>query len=256
MSEFVNVFLPMRAGSERIPNKNTKSFAGINGGLCILKLEQLLQSKRIKNIIVSTNDPNVIDICNGFVSEKITILRRPEQLASSATSTDELIKYATSIMPLGHILWTHVTSPFIDAHVYDNIVKAYFENIGTHDSLMTVTKIAKFIWDDLGPINYDHGIEKWPRTQTIKPLWEVNSGAFIAHKGIYKTHMDRVGSKPYMFELNEEIAFDIDWQTEFQIAEAIFKSKNIQNSNTVASSARYKYPYTQCLSENDTLREL
>ena len=235
----------MRAGSERISNKNTKSFAGIDGGLCILKLEQLLQTKRIKSIIVSTDDPKVIEICNGFASERITIIRRPNELASSATSTDELIKYVANIMPYGHILWTHVTAPFIDARIYDSIVKTYFENMETHDSLMTVTRLTKFIWDDLGPINYDHGIEKWPRTQTIKPLWEVNSGAFIAHKGTYKSHMDRVGSKPYMFELNEEIAFDIDWQTEFQIAEAIFKSKNIQNPQRLASSVRHKHPYTQ-----------
>lgn len=29
----VHVFLPCRKGSERIPNKNTKDFAGVKGGL-------------------------------------------------------------------------------------------------------------------------------------------------------------------------------------------------------------------------------
>ena len=66
MNETVNVFLPMRAGSERIPKKNTKTFAGIDGGLCSIKINQLLESNLIKDIIVSTNDPEVINISNSF----------------------------------------------------------------------------------------------------------------------------------------------------------------------------------------------
>jgi len=226
----VNVFLPMRAGSERIPNKNTKSFSGIDGGLCLIKLKQLLKCKLINKIIVSTDDIKVMDICNGFVSDRIKVIRRPSTLASSETSTDELIKYVPEIMPNGHILWTHVTSPFIDANVYDRIIQTYFKNIGAHDSLMTVTKLKKFFWSNLGPINYDPSVEKWPRTQTIKPLWEVNSGAFLAKKNIYETHMDRIGSNPYMFELNQEISFDIDWPIDFLVAEAIFQARCLEKT--------------------------
>ena len=51
-------------------------------------------------------------------------------------------------MPEGHILWTHVTSPFIGPDVYDRIIETYFENIDHNDSLMTVTKLQKFIWND------------------------------------------------------------------------------------------------------------
>ena len=72
MSENVNVFLPMRAGSERVPEKNTKTFAGVMGGLCKIKLEQLIKCDAVENVIVSTNDPEVVNISNGFNSKKIT----------------------------------------------------------------------------------------------------------------------------------------------------------------------------------------
>ena len=224
MSAVVNVFLPMRAGSERVPKKNTKPFAGIDGGLCSIKLKQLLLSSRVGNIFVSTNDPDVIDISNGFNSNRIKIIQRPDELASSFASTDDLIKYVPEIMPDGHILWTHVTSPFIGPDIYDRIIEEYFENVGYYDSLMTVTKLQKFIWNDKGPINYDHSIEKWPRTQTIEPLYEVNSGAFIATKEIYRERMDRIGSRPYLFQLSEEISFDIDWLPDFTMAETIYQT--------------------------------
>ena len=70
MNETVNAFLPMRAGSERIPKKNTKTFAGIDGGLCSIKINQLLESNLIKDIIISTNDPEVINISNSFHSKE------------------------------------------------------------------------------------------------------------------------------------------------------------------------------------------
>lgn len=224
MSETVNVFLPIRAGSERIPKKNTKPFAGINGGLCAIKLKQLLKSKLVKTVIVSTNDPEVVDISNALYSKKIKVILRPDELASSSTSTDDLIKYVPEIMPEGHIMWTHVTSPFIGPDVYDQIIRTYFENIGAHDSLMTVTKLQKFIWNSSEPLNYNHSVEKWPRTQTIEPLWEVNSGAFISSKKLYEKYSDRIGLKPYLYELNGEISFDIDWLPDFKMAEALYKS--------------------------------
>ena len=127
-------------------------------------------------------------------------------------------------------MWTHVTSPFLGPDIYDKVVEKYFENVGYYDSLMTVTKLQKFIWGDKGPINYDHSIEKWPRTQTIEPLWEVNSGAFIATKDIYRERMDRIGSRPYLFELSEEISFDIDWLPDFTMAETIYQTRFFGNT--------------------------
>ena len=224
MSEEINVFLPMRAGSERVPRKNTKRFAEVDGGLCEIKLKQLLASQLINNIFVSTNDPVVMAICRKFNCDKIKVIPRPDELATSSTSTDDLIKYAPSIMPEAHILWTHVTSPFIGPDIYDNMIETYFKNIASYDSLMTVTKLQAFLWNENGPFNYDLNAEKWPRTQTIEPLWEVNSGAFITTNEIYRKRIDRIGTNPYFFQLSVDVAFDIDWPSDFTMAEAIFKS--------------------------------
>ena len=221
----VNVFLPMRAGSERVPQKNTRTFCGVNGGLCAIKIKQLLKSNLIEDIFVSTNDPHVINISNKLNSSRIRVRVRSDELASSSTSTDDLIKYVPEIMPEGHILWTHVTSPFIGPDVYDRIIEAYFKNIEHHDSLMTVTKLQKFIWNDTAPINYDYNVEKWPRTQTLKPLWEVNSGAFITTKKIYEQGSDRIGARPYLFPLDAEVAFDIDFLPDFKLAEALYSAR-------------------------------
>ena len=224
MKKNVNVFLPMRAGSERVPKKNTKTFSGVKGGLCRIKLEQLIQCKLIDSIIVSTNDLEVIKITNSFNSKKIKVVFRPNELASSSASTDDLIKYVPEVMPDGHVLWTHVTSPFINSDVYDQAIEKYLENLDHFDSLMTVTKLQRFIWNDNEPVSYNRDTEKWPRTQTIKPLWEVDGGIFLAHKSIYELNNDRIGYVPYLLQISDEIAFDIDWMTDYKIAEALYFS--------------------------------
>jgi len=224
MRQSINAFLPMRAGSERVPKKNTKTFSGIQGGLCRIKLEQLIDCKLIDSILVSTNDPEVVKITNLLNSKKVKIVIRPDELSSSITSTDDLIKYVPEVISGGHVLWTHVTSPFICSNTYNQVIEKYLENLCHFDSLMTVTKIQKFIWNDRKPVNYNRNLEKWPKTQTIEPLWEVNSGIFLAHKSIYESNKDRIGNTPYLFELGDDRAFDIDWMTDYKIAEALYYS--------------------------------
>lgn len=220
----ITAFLPCRAGSERVPKKNTRPFAGIEGGLLKIKLEQLINCSSIDAIVLSTNDSDVISIAESLQNSKITIDRRPEHLATSSTSTDDLVKYVPTIINEGAVLWTHVTSPFVDEKIYDKAIEAYKEAIakGTHDSLMSVTALRTFIWDKEGAINYDREKEKWPRTQTIEPLFEIDSGMFLADVKIYQELQDRIGKKPFLFENSKIDSFDIDWEEDFFIAEAIY----------------------------------
>lgn len=223
MSKKLNAFLPIRSGSQRVPNKNTRMFAGIEGGLSKIKLQQLLSCEHIDGIYVSTNDPAIRKISNDLNSDRIRVIDRPQRLASQSSSTDQLIEYVPEIMPDGHILWTHVTSPLITAEQYDLMISAYFMGIDNYDSLMSVTKIRKFIWDSRGALNYNRALEKWPQTQSLPAVWEINSGAFIASKDTYLNKSDRIGDRPFLYELNSDIAIDIDWIGDFKIAEVFYK---------------------------------
>ena len=219
-------FLPCRKGSERVLNKNTKPFANNKSGLIEIKLKQLINVTAFDKIVVSTDDQCIIDIALSLNHEKIFIDRRPKSLATSETTTDSLIKYVAKILNCKHILWTHVTSPFIDENYYNKAIEIYRSNQGSFDSLMSVTNQSKFLWSEDAPINYDRSIEKWPRTQTLKPIYEINSGIFISSLKNYYKFEDRIGLKPFMFELPHNIAFDIDWPIDFKIAEIMWELEN------------------------------
>ncbi|WNB16860.1 acylneuraminate cytidylyltransferase family protein [Marivirga arenosa] len=226
MNNQVTFFLPIRKGSQRVKNKNTRTFAGIEGGLVRLKLEQLLKSTRIDQIVLSTNDEVSMEIAKNLDSSesKIKVVPRPEELCLDITSLSELIKYVPTIIKKGHILWGHATTPFATAEVYDQVVDQYFNQIKNgYDSLITILELQNFILNkEAKIINYEHSEGKWPRTQDLPVLYEVNHAVFMTSRVIYLNNLDRIGSKPYLFTQNKIESFDIDWEEDFLIAEAIY----------------------------------
>ena len=225
MNGTVTCFLPYRKGSERVPRKNIRPFGKVQNGLIEVKLKQLIAANLIDRIVLTTNDTEILDYASSLRSAKLELHHRIEELSSSSTSTDQLVRHALELIPDGNILWTHVTSPFINARHYDEIIKCYFRQLGKgYDSLMTMTILHGFLWQDGKPLNYDRTTEKWPRTQTLAPVHEVNSGAFLAPSSVYQELDDRIGENPYLYAMNKLTSHDIDWPEDFLIAETLVEN--------------------------------
>ncbi len=223
MKEPVIAFLPCRKGSERAPRKNIRPFASFEHGLVEIKLAQLLTCPAVERVVLSTNDDEIIDFSRSLRSPKLSIHQRSDALSASTTSTDDLVKHARDLIGSGHILWTHVTSPFVGTRHYLSIIEAYRDALSMgYDSLMTATPTQAFLWDGDGPINYSRRDEKWPRTQTLKKLYEINSAAFLASAETYAKYEDRIGERPLIYSIDRAIAMDIDWEEDFLIAEQCF----------------------------------
>lgn len=223
-SDRVSVFLPCRKGSVRVPHKNIRPLASYMHGLIEIKLRQLLATTEIAEVVLSTNDGELIDFANSLGAARLRVHRRSESLAGDETSTDALVSHAHELIPDGHILWTHVTSPFLNSEGIASVIRRYFEALTEgYDSLMTVTAVHGFLWNAQGPVNYDRLKEKWPRTQTIQPVFEVNSGAFLSSAENYAVLNDRIGNRPFLYETGKIAGFDIDWEHDFSIAECMIE---------------------------------
>lgn len=221
--------IPARAGSERVKLKNTRPFAGFEGGLLELKLRQLAKVSEVSKIIVSTNDPVVMDYATDFgqrLDARVTVIERPDDLGRSSTPMSAFIRYVANLEQAGVMMMTHVTHPFISAAVFSELIAAWrAASAEGYDSLVTVTKLHKFIWDENGPYNYDNSVEKWPRSQDIKPLFEINHAAYLIPFAKMREVDDRIGSRPSLHSLPENIAMDIDWEDQFYLLEDIAKAK-------------------------------
>lgn len=223
----VSFFLPVRKGSQRVINKSTRHFADLKGGLLELKLKQLFSSKLLDQIILSTNDEEAIKIAQGFENPcgRLKIIERPTHLCMDSTPLVELIEYVPSIVDSDHILWGHVTTPFVNGEDYDAIIEAYLIALKTgNDSLLTVCPFQNFLLNEEGRVfNSDSKEFKWPRTQDLPTLYEVNHAVFLAPRLTYIENKNRLGINPSLYQMDKIKSWDIDWEDDFTVAEAIYE---------------------------------
>lgn len=219
-------FLPTRKGSERVKNKNTRPFAGIEGGLVENKMRQLLLCERVDEIILSTNDEICVEVANKFVSDKrLRIIPRPDELCMSSTNLQDLICYVPTITDANHILWGHVTTPLTGANEYDKGIELYLSKLHEgYDSLIGVNELNNFLLNKEGKLINNTTDLPWPRTQDLEPLYEINHTMFLAKREVYVKQKNRIGHKPLLHVMDAIHSKDIDWEEDFTIAEIMYKS--------------------------------
>lgn len=225
----VSFFLPTRKGSSRVVNKNTRPFSGINGGLIELKLSQLIKSKKITEIIVSSNDPYCLETADVFAGKdtRIRIIERPESLCLDSTNLSDLIKYVPTITDSEHILWGHTTTPMASEKIYDEAILTYQEQLRNgYDSLISVCPFQNFLLDSSGHVFNNKTNIQWPRTQDLEVLYEINHAIFLTSKTNYIENNNRVGKTPFLFEMDKLHSIDVDWEEDFLIAETVYEKFN------------------------------
>lgn len=219
-------FLPTRKGSERVKNKNTRPFAGIQGGLIENKIQQLLATKHIDEIILSTNDEVCMEVAQKFINDsRLRIIPRPDNLCLSTTNLQDLICYVPTITEAEHILWGHVTTPLTGADQYDKGIELYLSKLNEgYDSLVGVSELKNFLLNKNGKLINNTTSIPWPRTQDLEPLYEINHTMFLAKREVYEVYKNRIGEKPLLHVMDEIHSFDIDWEDDFTIAEIMYKN--------------------------------
>ena len=216
-------YLPTRKGSERVKNKNTRNFAGIEGGLVENKLNQLLATKFIDEIIFSSNDDTCITVAEKYKDNRLKIIERPTELCLSSTNLQDLICYVPTITDADHILWGHVTTPLCGADQYDASIKLYLEKLDEgYDSLVGVTELKNFLHNKEGKLINNTTDIPWPRTQDLEALYLINHTMFLAGREVYIEQKNRIGQKPLLHVMDEIHSFDIDWPDDFIIAELMY----------------------------------
>jgi len=217
----LTALVPMKAHSERVPNKNIRDFAG--KPLYYYILNALSRSKYIKEIYVNT-DSEIISRGAPKVSRKVKIIKRPQKLIGDYVSMNDIIAYDLSQIDNKYFLQTHTTNPLLTTKTINRAIETFFQNSREYDSLFSVTRLQVRLYDKDGkPIN--HNPKEPPITQNLQPMFEENSNLYIFSKDSFKKRHNRIGEKSYLFEINKIEAIDIDTMDDFKIAEIIKKTQ-------------------------------
>ncbi|MDO9566768.1 MAG: acylneuraminate cytidylyltransferase family protein [Candidatus Desulfaltia sp.] len=221
----ITALQPMKAHSERMPNKNIKNFCG--RPLYHAVLSSLFKSKYIDKVIINT-DSDIIkeDAIKNF--ERVVIIDRPGELQGDFVSMNDIIAYDLSKIDSEHFLQTHSTNPLLRTETIDFAIETYFKNLNEFDSLFSVTRLqTRLYWKDSSPIN--HNPIELLRTQDLSPVYEENSNFYIfSKKSFTNAAGSRIGRRPKMFEIGKLEAIDIDEPEDWEIAEILYMRRVIK----------------------------
>lgn len=225
----ISFFLPTRKGSERVKNKNTRPFAGIQGGLVENKIRQLLSSRLIDEIVFSSNDEMCMSVAEKYAHDsRLRIVPRPDALCLGTTNLQDLICYVPTVTEAEHIVWGHVTTPIVGSEDYDDAIRCYIEKVGDgYDSLVGVSELRNFLLNSDGQLINNTTKLPWPRTQDLAPLYEINHTLFIASRETYLKTKNRLGQRPFLYVMDKLKSQDIDWPDDFVVAELLWKRLNV-----------------------------
>lgn len=213
----VAALVPMRHHSERVPGKNYRKLAG--KPLYYHIIESLMACPEIDKVVVDTDSPVIMEgLARDF--QQVVVIERPEHLRDGAIAMNEILLHDTAQVEADFYLQTHSTNPLLRSDTISKAVRALTENYPAYDSLFSVTRWQKRLWDGLArPVNHNPNILL--RTQDLPPIYEENSCIYIFSRRNLEARRNRLGERPFMFIMEPSESWDIDEEVDFQVADLL-----------------------------------
>jgi CMP-N,N'-diacetyllegionaminic acid synthase len=228
-SKSIIALIPARAGSKRIPNKNTRLLAG--HPLIAYTIAAAQQSKIFASIIVSSDSDEALQI---GLQMGVGGIRRPEKYASDDSPDIEWVKHAltsTAIFDQQHDCFAILrpTSPFRTAKTIQRAWAEYERS--ACDSLRAVEVVTaspyKMFWlvnCELQPMLPTNDVPPWHSRPTQTLPWAVQQNASLE---ISKCSLVRdrlypsiTGPRIWGFLNPAPEGFDINTDEDWALAEA------------------------------------
>lgn len=214
--------VPMKHHSERVPRKNYRLFHG--KPLYASIIETLKACPLLHSIAVNTDSPTIQEgLAHAYPS--VQVIDRPESLRGDHVPMNDILLHDTSLLEADFYLQTHTTNPLLRPETVTHAIETFLAHYPMYDTLFSVTRLQTRLWDTLArPVNHNPNILL--RTQDLPPLYEENSNLYLFTRETLVHQHNRIGDRPYLFEIERLEAWDIDDEQDFTIAEQLYAQQN------------------------------
>ena len=208
----------VRAGSQRIKNKNIRPFSDTN--LLELKLQLLIKVKNIDEIIVNSDSDAMLKIAEKY---NVKAQKREAYFASSEATNSDFHKHIGEVTSSDFIFLAPVCSPFISVKRHEEAIDLFLNS--DCDSLTSCELVKGHLWLDGKPINYS--LENVPNSQDLPDIKKLNYGISITEKKSMIKRKSVVGLNPKFIIIDEIESTDIDDPVTFKTAEVLYENLNL-----------------------------
>jgi CMP-N-acetylneuraminic acid synthetase len=213
-------FVPVRIGSKSIPKKNIKNWN--NKPLLFWVCDALDKSSEIDEFWIASDSEEINNIFNEFKFSKGKIYNRSIKNSQDKSSTESvLIEFINNkkLKKEDLIMLCQATSPYLKSTDIDS---GFTEIINKNfDSLLSVVKFERFIWNNSGEaLNYD--INNRPRRQDMEDYYIENGAMYISNvQNILNSKCRLSGSVGYHI-MPKQTEFELDEPEDWMLSESLF----------------------------------
>ncbi len=217
------VIIQARLGSQRVPQKMIKDFAGTTLTDIALTKIKSCKSFPIQNFYLSAWEDELKQIAKNHGVQ--TFDRSEKSAKSEGTPMTDMYEWWDKL-PHKYCVLVNACAPFLNSKTIDDFVSSYCNS--DSDGMFGVIEKRNYFWNDqkqiITPLT-----EAVMNTKTAKPIYEA------AHC-LYAGRLDKIGDGVWMgnfnepgeielFTMSEEEIFDVDYMWQFDLAETLFKSQ-------------------------------
>ena len=211
----IKALIPVRAGSQRVKNKNIRPFAGKS--LLQVKIEQLKRVPGIDEVIVNSDCHDMLSLAE---SCGVTPQLRDPKYASNTIPMNDVWCHLAEVTDCDDILYTNCTNPLVSDNSYDECLKSYLDLPEGYDSLTTVNNVQEYLWLGDSAVNYDPSSH--PRSQDLPVYHALNFAISIIPRDLMIKNKSILGNRFYRHVIPNVEAIDIDTPDDFLIAESAY----------------------------------
>ena len=225
--------MPARGGSKQIPAKNLRQMCG--KPLIAYTIEAALQSSRLSDFCVSTDNEYIIEIANSFGAESFA--RRPDELATDNAPIMPVIRHAiesyeaSKNIKVDAVVVLFPTLPLRTAADIDASISTFLLGQPAN-SLTTVHSVDPRVpfylcRAERGRVRSIKGA--WPKKsnrQDFKPLYLLDGAVEISKREQVFSAKTLQDNNPLYYEIPNDHVLDIDDEGDWRLVEAMIHVKN------------------------------
>jgi len=226
MAQKILAIIPARGGSKGVPRKNVRPLGG--KPMIGWTIDAAKQSKRITDIIVTTDDQEINDVSCAFGAR---VIDRPAALAQDNSTTADAIHHALSVLAAeGYVpdllILLQCTTPFRTTESIDGAIDSYLAQAAQYESLLSVAhEEYPPYWlkniagsgelTDFLPYNK----AQYARRQDFPPVYKLNGAIYITPTERFTANNGFASAKQLAYVMNARESVDIDTEEDFRYAE-------------------------------------